>query len=200
MVFPKDSLLSPSTEVDDSCQRWQRPCKHFGGQFHLPADEILWSRGLHTARHGATCMAGQRSKATANSSAISADWHNGRLHSESGTFGVPFRSHGRPALRKKPPIVRAERSLEELTLLATLFEPAAASQALSDVSADSKKWPDILNLTRTISPLELVALAAFRSSISATPESHDVMAFTEKLAADKRWRAEGGSLPVQERP
>jgi hypothetical protein len=89
--------------------------------------------------------------------------------------------------------------LEELVLLATLFEPTAGTQVLSDVTADPKKWPDILNLTRTITPQELVALVAFRNEIADTPQSQEVSAFAKKLTEDSRWRAVGVSAPVQGR-
>ena len=97
---------------------------------------------------------------------------------------------------KAPPVIRAEQSLEELVLVATLFESTSGSQVLADVTADPKKWPDILNLSRTITPQELVALVSLRNEISATPESRDVAAFAEKLAEDNRWRAVGVSPPV----
>ena len=97
---------------------------------------------------------------------------------------------------KAPPVIRGEQSLEELVLLATLFELTSGSQVLADVSADPKTWPDILNLTRTMSPQEFVALVALRNEISVTPESRDVAAFAEKLAEDPRWRAESVSRSV----
>ena len=97
---------------------------------------------------------------------------------------------------KAHPGIRGEPSLEELVMLATLFEPTSGSQVLADVTADPKKWPDILNLTRTIAPQELVALAALRNEVTVTPESQDVVAFAEKLAEDPRWRAVGVSPPV----
>ena len=92
---------------------------------------------------------------------------------------------------KAPPVIRGEQSVEELVLLAKLFEPTSGSQVLANVTHDPKKWPDILNLTRTITPQELVALAALRHEIIVTSESPDVAAFAEKLAEDKRWRAAG---------
>ena len=97
---------------------------------------------------------------------------------------------------KAPPMIRGEQPLEALVMLATLFEPTSGSQVLTDVTADPTKWPDILNLTRTMTPQELVALVAFRNGITVTPESQDVAALAEKLAEDKRWRAVGGSPPV----
>ena len=100
---------------------------------------------------------------------------------------------------KEPPAIRGEQSLEELVLLATLFEPTAGTQVLSDVTADPKKWPDILNLTRTITPQELVALVAFRNELADTPQSQEVSAFAKKLTEDSRWRAVGVSAPVQGR-
>ena len=97
---------------------------------------------------------------------------------------------------KAPPMIRGEQPLDELVLLASLFEFTSGSQVLEDVTADPKKWPDILNLTRTIAPQELVALAALRNEVTVTPESQDVAAFAEKLAEDPRWRAVGVSPPV----
>ena len=94
---------------------------------------------------------------------------------------------------KTPPVIRGEHSLEALVMLATLFEPTTGSQGLINVTNDPKKWPDILNLTRSITPQEIVALAAHRNEISVTPESLDVAAFAEKLAEDPRWRAVGVS-------
>ncbi|MEJ7591256.1 MAG: prolyl oligopeptidase family serine peptidase [Planctomycetaceae bacterium] len=94
---------------------------------------------------------------------------------------------------KAPPVIRGEQSLEELVMLATLFELTIGSQGLIDVTNDPKQWPDILNLTRTITPQELVALVALRNEISVTPESLEVAAFAKKLAEDPRWRAVGVS-------
>ena len=98
---------------------------------------------------------------------------------------------------KSPAVIRGEQFLGGLVLLATLFESTSGSQVLANVTADPKKWPDILNLTRTITPQELVALVALRNEISATPESRDVAAFAEKLAQDPRWRAVDVSPRVQ---
>ena len=97
---------------------------------------------------------------------------------------------------KAAPVIRGEQSLEELVLLATLFEPTDGTQVLSDVTADPKNWPDILNLTRTITPQELVALVAFRNEIADTPQSQEVSAFAKKLMVDSRWRAVGGNRPA----
>ena len=83
--------------------------------------------------------------------------------------------------------LQSDDSMQELVLLATLFAPTASKQRYSGLSPDSKQWPDILNLTRTISPQELVALATLRSKITATPDSQDVMAFANELAKDQRW-------------
>ncbi len=100
---------------------------------------------------------------------------------------------------KAPLVIRGTHSLEELVLLALLFEPPAGPQRLAAVTPDPKKWPDILNLTRTMTPQEYVALAALRNEMSVTPESVDVAAFTQQLAADQRWRAAGGS-PLRQVP
>ncbi|MBC7965169.1 MAG: prolyl oligopeptidase family serine peptidase, partial [Fuerstia sp.] len=97
---------------------------------------------------------------------------------------------------KAPPVIRGEQSLAELVLLATLFEPTSGSQVPADLTDDPMAWPDILNLTRTITPQELVALVALRNGITVTPESRDVAAFAEELAEDARWRAAGVSPPV----
>jgi len=93
---------------------------------------------------------------------------------------------------KTPPKVEGEQSLfdqhyGQLVLLAMLFESPPATLQLGDKAIDATQWPDVLNLARTITPQELVALAAFRSKITATPESQDVMSFANKLAEDQRW-------------
>lgn len=91
-----------------------------------------------------------------------------------------------PAL-SKPLRIQSDDSTQELVLLGTLFESSAILQQSSGISSDAQKWPDVLNLTRTIPPQELVALAAFRHKITATPESNDVMTFANGLAKDQRW-------------
>jgi len=93
---------------------------------------------------------------------------------------------------KTPPKVEGEQSLfdqhyGQLVLLAMLFESPPATLQLGDKAIDATQWPDVLNLARTITPQELVALAAFRSKITVTPESQDVMSFANKLAEDPRW-------------
>jgi dienelactone hydrolase len=87
---------------------------------------------------------------------------------------------------QKPPEIHGERSFEELVLLATLFEETTGSQQYSGLSADPMKWPDILNLSRTITPYELVALAGYRNSISVGQDSGDVSSFFRQLSTDNR--------------
>lgn len=104
---------------------------------------------------------------------------------------IQILGHICPAL-KTPPKVEGEQPFfkqhyGQLVLLASLFETPPATLQLGDNAIDARQWPDVLNLTRTITPQELVALAAFRSKITATPESQDVMSFTNKLAEDQRW-------------
>lgn len=94
---------------------------------------------------------------------------------------------------KTPPKVEGEQPFfkqhfGQLVLLATLFETPPPTLKLGSTANDATQWPDVLNLTRTISPQELVALAAFRSKVTTTPESQDVMLFTQKLAEDHRWQ------------
>ena len=94
---------------------------------------------------------------------------------------------------KTPPKVEGEQPFfkqhfGQLVLLATLFETPPPTLKLGSTANDATQWPDVLNLTRTISPQELVALAAFRSKVTTTPESQDVMSFTQKLAEDHRWQ------------
>jgi len=100
--------------------------------------------------------------------------------------------HVCPSL-KTPPKVEGEQPFfkqhfGQLVLLATLFETPPPTLKLGGTATDATQWPDVLNLTRTISPQELVALAAFRSKVTTTPESQDVMSFTQKLAEDHRWQ------------
>ncbi len=100
--------------------------------------------------------------------------------------------HVCPSL-KNPPKVEGEQPFfnqhfGQLVLLATLFETPPPTLKLGSTANDATQWPDVLNLTRTISPQELVALAAFRSKVTTTPESQDVMSFTQKLAEDHRWQ------------
>lgn len=83
--------------------------------------------------------------------------------------------------------LQGDDSIQELVLLAAVFEPTASHQQCSGISSDAQHWPDILNLTRTFTPQELVALAAFRTNITATPDSQDVMMFASKLGKDPRW-------------
>jgi dienelactone hydrolase len=84
--------------------------------------------------------------------------------------------------------LQGDDELQAIVLLATLFKPTASTQNCSGLPNDAQKWPDILNLTRTITPQELVAMAAFRNTISTDAESAHVMAFANKLAEDSRWQ------------
>jgi hypothetical protein len=79
--------------------------------------------------------------------------------------------------------------LSHLVLLASLFEPPI-DVSISGISSDPAAWPSILNLTRTIAPEEIVALADWQNNLQMEAEVTDrkVSRFVEQLRKDPRWK------------
>ncbi|MGV3486721.1 MAG: alpha/beta hydrolase family protein [Planctomycetaceae bacterium] len=73
------------------------------------------------------------------------------------------------------------------SLIASLFERPVSSHRVSLADADPSRWPAVLNLTRTIAPQELVAMASLRSEIEAASTSTPLFGFVQELAKDGRW-------------
>jgi len=88
-----------------------------------------------------------------------------------------------------PPTAAGDQMLEPHVLLASLFEPSAAPQSLHHTSADPNQWPSILNLTRTISPKELISLVIWRSGVKGKSSSaaDALLDLGQKLSSDSRW-------------
>ncbi len=88
-----------------------------------------------------------------------------------------------------PPTAAGDPLLERHVLLASLFEPAAAPQLLHHTSADPNQWPSILNLTRTISPEELISLVIWHNGVKTKSSSAADYLFGlgQKLSSDSRW-------------
>jgi dienelactone hydrolase len=80
--------------------------------------------------------------------------------------------------------------LSHLVLLATIFEPPI-DVSIRGISSDPAAWPSILNLTRTIAPEEIVALADWQNNLQMEAEVTDqkVSRFVEQLQKDPRWKA-----------
>jgi len=93
--------------------------------------------------------------------------------------------------------IEGESPFEMLALIASLFEPAVATQQLSVTVTADEAMPSVLNLTRTISPDELVALAAWRCDVRMEAVSADVVPFAAGLVKASDWRGKSirsGSL------
>lgn len=84
--------------------------------------------------------------------------------------------------------IEGESPFEMLALIASLFEPAVASQQLSVAAMADDSIPSVLNLTRTISPDELVALAAWRSDIRMEALPAHIVPFAAELVKATDWR------------
>ncbi|MFN9718589.1 MAG: alpha/beta hydrolase family protein [Planctomycetota bacterium] len=78
--------------------------------------------------------------------------------------------------------------LSPLILIATIYEPPI-DISVREISSDPAVWPSILNLTRTIAPEEIAALAASRHNLQIQPNPADmkVYDFIERLKKDPRW-------------
>jgi hypothetical protein len=82
-----------------------------------------------------------------------------------------------------------DEQFSHLVLLASIFEPSV-DISVSGVSSDPAAWPSILNLTRTIAPEEIVALAAWQNNLQMEQVITDpkVGRFVEQLQKDPRWK------------
>ena len=91
-------------------------------------------------------------------------------------------------------IVQGEQEMQIHVLLASLFEPPVSSEPLQLDDQKTDRWPSLLNLTRTVAPQELVALALLRRSIRITGNSDalPLMKFAADLTHAPEWK--GGRI------
>ncbi len=134
-------------------------------------------------------MERQRLKADSDSSPVSVDRNDVGNHAD---LGHPPRDSGGSTVVSKATqftIHSEDAPLSHLVLLASIFEPSV-DVSISGISSDPAAWPSILNLTRTIAPEEIVALADWQNNLQMDAEVTDrkVSRFVEQLQKDPRWK------------
>ncbi|MFN8705579.1 MAG: alpha/beta hydrolase family protein [Planctomyces sp.] len=83
--------------------------------------------------------------------------------------------------------VHADDTMDELTLLALLFEAPVESAEFVQIEADPERWPSILNLFRTVTPEEIKALAIRHQLLSLSAINPTEESWLTKVSLDSRW-------------
>jgi dienelactone hydrolase len=109
-----------------------------------------------------------------------------------------------------PVLVSSEHDsrLEKMILLASLFEAPEGARLIDPQVVDSNEWPTVLNLSRSITPQELIAMISWRTTIIlpvGAQTKDGLLEFAMELSKDKRWRGKeiqsfiGIASPPQEK-
>lgn len=83
--------------------------------------------------------------------------------------------------------VHADDTMDELTLLALLFEAPVESVEFVQIESDPERWPAILNLFRTVTPEEIKALAIRHRLLSLSTINLTEESWLTKVCRDSRW-------------